>query len=264
MSAPAAMLVASDLALRSAGHVLFEDISLELHAGETLGIIGPNGAGKSSLLKVLAGLQQPSAGSLTLDGRPVVALDPSSRARSLAYLEQRPQVQWPLAVQQVVALGRLPFGDARSATAQQTIAAAMAATATDELRERNFHTLSEGEKVRVHLARVLAGMPRLVLADEPIAALDPWYQLQVLELLRAQAARGTAIAVVLHDLQLAARFCDRLLVLERGRVRAQGKPCDVLNPALLAQVWRIEASFDSATLGLTIHGRLIPAPAGAR
>jgi iron complex transport system ATP-binding protein len=116
--------------------------------------------------------------------------------------------------------------------------------------------LSEGEKMRAHLARVLAGEPRLILADEPIAALDPWHQLQVLELLRSEAARGTGVVLVLHDLQLAARYCDRLLLLDSGRAAACGTPREVLTAQALATIWRIDASVDSATLRIVINGRV--------
>lgn len=248
-------LSAEALRLEADGATLLDDVSVQLHAGEVLGIVGPNGAGKSSLLKVIAGVVQPTAGKVLLDGEPLANKPPLARARTLAYLEQSPHVYWPLQVEQVVAFGRLPHGDAGTREAQQAIEAALFVTATDKLRTRVFQTLSEGEKVRVHLARVLAGKPRLVLADEPVAALDPWHQLHVLELLRTEATRGTGIAVVLHDLQHAARYCERLLVLDGGKVIAHGKPADVLNAELLAQVWRIEATVDSATLDITIHGR---------
>lgn len=248
-------LSANALRFEADGVVLLDDVGVQLRAGEVLGIVGPNGAGKSSLLKVLAGVVQPTAGKVLLDGEPLASRPPLARARILAYLEQSPHVYWPLQVEQVVALGRLPHGDAGTREARQAVEAALFVTATVKLRARAFHTLSEGEKVRVHLARVLAGTPRIVLADEPVAALDPWHQLHVLELLRAEAARGTGIAVVLHDLQHAAHYCDHLLVLNGGKVVAHGKPADVLNAELLAQVWRIEATVHSATLGITIHGR---------
>jgi iron complex transport system ATP-binding protein len=174
----------------------------------------------------------------------------------LAYLEQGPSVHWPLQVRQVVGFGRLPHGDLAGSHARQIVDIALTRTDCARLQQRDFHTLSEGEKMRVHLARVLAGEPRILLADEPTAALDPWHQLQVLELLRAEAARGIGVLLVMHDLALAARFCDRLLVLHEGRAVLSGPPREVLNAATLAEVWRLDATFDSATLGLMIHGRL--------
>ncbi len=257
MNAQAAIVLSADaLTVRAGGATLLDAVGVQLHAGEVLGIVGPNGAGKSTLLKVLAGVQAADAGAVLLYGKPLLAVPGSERARRLAYLEQRPFVHWPLKVAQVAGLGRLPHGDLASAAAQKAIDAALNATDTAALHAREFHTLSEGEKMRVHLARVLAGAPQVVLADEPTAALDPWHQLQVLELLRAEAARGTGIMLVLHDLGLAARFCDRLLLLDRGRCVACGTPREVLTKEALATIWRIDATFDSDTLGLMIHGRL--------
>ncbi len=256
MSAQRDLVLSADaLVVKAGGATLLDSVGVQLHAGEVLGIVGPNGAGKSTLLKVLAGVQAADAGTVLLEGKPLAAIPASARARTLAWLEQRPFVQWPLTVAQVVGLGRLPHGDLDTTAARHAIAAALAATDTLTLQARTFHTLSEGEKMRVHLARALAGAPRIVLADEPTAALDPWHQLQVLELLRAEAARGTGVMLVLHDLGLAARFCDRLLLLDRGRALACGSPRDVLTTSALASIWRIDARFDSDTLSLVITGR---------
>lgn len=253
-----ALLCADALTLVSDGATLLDAISLHLHAGEVLGVIGPNGAGKSTLLKALAAVRGVDAGVVLLQGKPSAAYSSEARARLLAYLEQGPSVHWPLKVRQVVGFGRLPHGDRDSGHAQQVIDAALARTDSAVLQHREFHTLSEGEKMRVHLARVLASEPRILLADEPTAALDPWHQLQVLELLRAEAARGVGVLLVMHDLALAARFCDRLFLLHEGRAVLSGPPREVLNAATLAGIWRLDARFDSATLGLVIHGRLLP------
>jgi iron complex transport system ATP-binding protein len=196
------------------------------------------------------------SGEVLLQGKPLRAHSMNARARLLAYLEQRPSVHWPLKVQQVVGFGRLPHNDFASGHAQQTVAAALASTDSTALQARDFHTLSEGEKMRVHLARLLAGEPRIILVDEPTAALDPWHQLQVLDLLRAAAARGAGVLLVMHDLALAARCCDRLLVLHEGRAVVCGAPRDVLDRTRLANIWRLDAIFDSATLSLVINGRL--------
>lgn len=260
---PDILLAATGLTVSADDRALLARVDVQLHAGEVLGVIGPNGAGKSTLLKVLAGVLPAHAGEVSILGTTLAALTPSARAKALSYLEQRPLVQWPLTVAQVAGLARLPYGDMDSASAAQAIDAALAATDTATLRTRAFQTLSEGEKMRAHLARVLAGTPRLILADEPVAALDPWHQLQVLELLRTEAARGTGVILVLHDLQLAARFCDRLLVLDAGHVIACGAPSEVLKAELLAAVWRIEATVDSATLSVTVHGRQSACAPGA-
>jgi iron complex transport system ATP-binding protein len=253
----ASLLSGTALCVQGAdGHTLLAYVDLALHAGEVLGVVGPNGAGKSTLLKVLAGVRGADSGSVALLGKPFAQCPPAQRARALAYLEQRPVVHWPLTVLQVVTLGRLPHGQPDGRAAQEAIRAALASTATTALQQRAFQTLSEGEKMRVNLARVLATCPRLILADEPTAALDPWHQLQVLELLRALAGEGLGILLVLHDLGLAARFCDRLLLLDAGRVIGCGSPQDVLTPANLAHTWRIDAELAPDSLNLVTRGRL--------
>jgi iron complex transport system ATP-binding protein len=251
-----ALLLADGLTVRTDGVALIANVDLQLQPGEVLGVIGPNGAGKSTLLKALAGVRAVDSGELLLQGKPLHAWSMNARARLLAYLEQRPSVHWPLKVQQVVGFGRLAHNDLAGSYAQQTVEAALASTATTALRERDFHTLSEGEKMRVHLARLLAGEPRIILVDEPTASLDPWHQLQVLDLLRSAAARGAGVVLVMHDLALAARCCDRLLLMHEGRAVVCGAPRDVLDRTRLAAIWRLDAIFDSATLSLVINGRL--------
>lgn len=223
------------------------DISLNVTAGELVGIIGANGAGKSSLLKLLTGLQAPDSGMARLDGEALALLTPQQRARRLGYLEQRPILHWPLSVQQVVTLARLPHGDGDIAAGLQAVNAALAATGMQTFASRSFDSLSEGEKMRVHIARLLAGQPRVLVADEPTAALDPARQLEVMEILRQQARAGSAVVVTLHELTLAARYCDRLVLLQQGRVLATGTSANVLTPALLAQAYEIEACFDPGT-----------------
>jgi iron complex transport system ATP-binding protein len=250
------LLEASGLTVRRGDSTLLDQVNLQIRAGEVLGVIGPNGAGKSTLLKVLAGVLQPDAGTLLLRQQPFSASAARSRARQLAYLEQRPQVQWPLTVAQVVLLGRLPHSSLPDASTRQALTAALAATDTAALAERAFNTLSEGEKLRVHLARVLATQPQLILADEPIAALDPWHQLQVLELLRSLAGQGLGIVVVLHDLTLAARYCQRLQLLDQGRTVAMGTPAEVLSSEHLASVYRVAAALSEDQQHVLLHGRL--------
>lgn len=218
-------------------------VSLHARAGEVVGLIGPNGAGKSTLLSVLAGLRAPKAGQLTLGGRPLGSLVPRVRAREVAYLPQSPDCHWPLAVEQVVALGRLPQRSpwsASSAADREAVAAAMRRMEVEALAERRFTELSGGEKMRVLLARAICGAPRLLLADEPVDGLDPAHQLEVMGLLRELAADGRAVVVVLHDLVLASRFCDRLVLLKEGRVLAVGKPREVLTEENCAQGYGIE------------------------
>ncbi|RMF75516.1 MAG: ABC transporter ATP-binding protein, partial [Alphaproteobacteria bacterium] len=224
------------------GRRVLHDLSLSLWPGEIVALIGPNGAGKSTLMRALAGLV-PVEGSVDLAGRPLASWAGEARARLLAYLPQEARIHWPMPVRRVVALGRIPWLDwtARLSPAdEEAIAEAMRLTATTRLAERSAARLSAGEKARVLLARALAGRPRVLLADEPVAALDPYYQMEILGLLQHLAReREMAVLVSLHDLTLAARHAARVLLLDRGKLVAQGRPGAVLTPAHLARVYRI-------------------------
>ncbi|MDX1432599.1 MAG: ABC transporter ATP-binding protein [Gammaproteobacteria bacterium] len=228
---------ATEICLDLGERRVLADVSISLRGGEVLGVIGPNGAGKTSLLRVLAGLAAPASGTLDVD--PGLERLP---ARGIGYLPQSAEVHWPLSVERVVALGRLPhlapFRSPRSQDAAR-IAAAMRATDTTELAPRSIMDVSGGERARVLLARVLAGDPRVILADEPVAGLDPYHQLDVMSLFRAQAADGRAVVMVMHDLTLAGRFCDRLVLLDEGRVAASGVPAQVLTDEVVARVYRV-------------------------
>jgi iron complex transport system ATP-binding protein len=249
-----ALLQTQDLCLQAGSKALLRDITLQLQPGELLGLIGPNGAGKSSLLRVLAGIEQPDRGQLLLQGRPLAQLSAAQRARHIAWLEQRPQLHWPLPVHQVVALGRLPWRHERQPDATAQVEAALARCGLQALRTRDFSSLSEGEKLLVNLARTLAVDAAVLLADEPTSALDPRQQLQVMSLLQSQAQAGKAVLAVLHDLGLAARYCNRLALLHEGRLVACGPAEQVLTPALLLEVYRIHARFDAATRSVLIAG----------
>lgn len=234
-------LACENLNVSVAGRALVHDLSLTLQPGELLGIVGTNGAGKTTLLRALVGLIQPTAGGVTLAGTPLEAWAASARARHLAYLPQGHAVHWPLPGREVVALGRLPYGDAQSVTGRAAIEQAMHATETQAFATTAVQNLSGGERARVMLARVLAGEPKVLLADEPLAALDPAHQLRMMALLQSQALAGRAIAVVLHDLSLAARFCTRVIVLHQGRLLADGAPTAILDDDTLAQAFGVKA-----------------------
>lgn len=243
-----AVLTARNLCLQTEQQCLLDNINLEVYQGELLGIIGPNGAGKSTLLKLLAGIEQASSGKVLCEAKELASLAPDLRARNIAWLEQRPVLHWPLSVHQVVALGRLAHRKS-STTADDaaTIEQALEFTGITQLRLRLFPTLSEGEKLLVNLARVLASQSKVILADEPTSALDPRHQLQVMELLKQLAASGTAVVIVLHDLTLAARYCQRLLLLHKGSTQACGSPVEILTAELLSRVYEIDAYLDKVT-----------------
>ncbi len=219
-------------------------VGLTVAAGELVGLIGPNGSGKSTLLRALLGLVRLRAGRVLLRERELHALARRERARRIAYLPQHGASHWPLTVERLVALGRLPHQgpwQRLSATDEAAIARAMAATDVGHLAERVITHLSGGERLRVHLARALASEPDLLLADEPVAALDPYHQLQAMELLQDTARRGGGVLVVLHELSLALRYCDRLVLLDRGRMAASGRPAEVLDDTRLAAVYQVSA-----------------------
>ncbi|MDH0200451.1 ABC transporter ATP-binding protein [Comamonas aquatica] len=227
------------------GQTCVQDLSFQVQSGELLALIGPNGAGKSTVLRALAQLL-PHQGRVLLDGEDLARLAPHQRARRLAYLAQGDQVAWPLQVRDFVSLGRLPHqGRWRLASASKTdqnaVDAALSAMHLTDMAERHLHALSGGERARARLARAMAVQAPLLLADEPVAALDPYHQLSVMELLRAQCNAGHAVVVVLHDLTLASRFCDRVLLLQGGQAVACGAPRHVLTPAHLQRVYQVQA-----------------------
>ena len=230
------MLAAEHLTLERGGARVLTSLTAALAPGTITAIVGPNGAGKSSLLLGLAGLLAPAAGQVTLEGQDLAAMPPRMRAQALGYLPQTPDIAWDVAVENLVALGRLPWRDRGT----QAIDAAIAALALHALRQRPVSRLSGGERARVLLARVLAGEPRWILADEPLAALDLAHQLALIAHLKACAAAGQGVVVVLHDLAHAMNHADRVLVLERGALVADGPPDHALSPKVIAEVWGVK------------------------
>ncbi len=215
-----------------------QSASFNVMPGTLLGVLGPNGAGKTTLMKAILGLL-PAQGIVTWGGTEVRRMAPTERARHIVYLPTERNLAWPLSVKAVVALGRYPYGDAHLATGKTAIAQAMRALDIEPLEGRRVTTLSSGERARVLLARAFAGTAGCMLVDEPIANLDPAYQLHILMALKAEAKTGKSVLVVLHDLALAERFCDQLIVLDKGRLVTSGTARDVLNPAILADVFRL-------------------------
>ena len=232
-----ASLASESLVLARGGRNVIENLSVRLAPGEITAIVGPNGAGKSSLLLGLAGLLPSAAGRVTLEGAALAALAPRERAKAIGYLPQSPDIAWDVAAEALVALGRLPWRDRGTAH----IEAALSALDLRGLRHRPVSRLSGGERARVLLARVLAGTPRWILADEPLAALDLAHQLALIAHLKTCAMAGQGVAVVLHDLAVAMNHADRVLVLKDGCLVAEGPPRDALRPEVIVQTWGVAA-----------------------
>lgn len=225
------------------GRLVLDDITVALRPGRITAILGPNGAGKSTLIRTAAALIAPASGTVHLDARNVAALDPRERARRIGYLPQGASVHWNIAASDVVALGRVPHHSpfaGPSAHDRAAVAQAMAATETTHLADRPVNHLSGGERARVLLARVLAGEPDWLLADEPLTGLDPRHQLDILDRLQEVARQGRGVAIVLHDLLHAGRVADDVLLLKEGKVLASGEAGAVLTPHNLRLAFEIE------------------------
>ena len=249
-----AILQATGVSVRLGGRPIVSDAGLTLRANELTALVGPNGAGKTTLVRALAGLL-PSEGRIQVDGRDLASLPPRERARRIAYLPQGNVFHWPLPVAGVVALGRHPHADPFSRVSDDdraAVARALELTGTDGFAERPVTTLSGGERARVALARALATQAAVLLADEPTVSLDPRHQLVVMGLLRDAARAGGAVLTVVHDLTLAARFADRVVVMHQGRIVADAPPAEALSPQRIAAVFGVE------TMAVDIGGVTVP------
>lgn len=233
-------LVLEHLSVAYGSNTVVHNITASLASGTVCGLVGPNGAGKSTLLRALAGLVQ-SSGEARVGNRQLGRMAAAERARTLAYLAQSTESAWPISAGELVALGRLPYRNATKADESQHVAAALDKTATTQLAGRRTDELSGGELARVQLARALCVDAPILLADEPTAQLDPYHQLHIMDLLRREADGDRLVVTVLHDLTLAARYCDRLLLLDNGRLVGDGTPQEVLSHATLRSVYRVES-----------------------
>ncbi len=221
------ILAVRSLVCRLGERVVLDGIDLTFTAGEVTALVGPNGAGKTTLLRHLAGLDVPAAGRIELDGRALVGIERAARARLVAYLPQGASAFWPLTGRDLATLGRLPHGAdltrPLSPADAEAVARAIERVGGVDLADRPIDSMSQGERARMMLARTLATRTEVLLADEPVANLDPAYALDAMSILRAEAARGACVVVSLHDLGLAARFADRIVVLADGRIAADGE-----------------------------------------
>ncbi len=240
----AATLSAENLTVALGGRPVLQGVSAQFRPGEVTAVVGPNGAGKSTLLACLAGLRKPDAGSVILGGAPLASLAHRERARRIGFLPQTPEVAWAVDVETLVGLGRTPHSGARglSEADHQAVAKALKQTHLEDLALREVKSLSGGERGRALFARVLAGEPSWLLADEPLAGLDPGHQLDAVDLMRDFAAKdGQGVVMTLHDLAVAARLADRVLVLVDGKLIADGPPREALTPDVLARAYGVTA-----------------------
>lgn len=243
------MLKAENLTLTIAGAALVSGIDHCFVAGRVTVIVGPNGAGKSSLLKCLAGLIAPTRGSASLDGVVLPKLPVREKARRIGYLPQQAALHWNISVRELVRLGRYAHGDMDGETGNHAVEAAMRDMDLSDLADRPAQSLSGGERARAMLARVLAGEPEWILADEPLAALDIAHRIELLDHLLAVSAKGVGVVLVDHDLALLSRSVDDVLLLDSGRLVAAGPADQVLVPELLQPVFGAGFAFASTADG---------------
>lgn len=243
------MLRVEALHIRRAGKTVLADVTLDLLPGQVLGVLGPNGAGKSTFLTALCGELLPDQGKVWLGAQELKRLSGAQRAQRLAVLPQTSTLDFAFRVEEVVGMGRLPHQTGRVRD-EEIIRAALHAADAGHLSGRSYLALSGGERQRVHLARVLAQLwpgeaGQTLLLDEPTSMLDPLHQHTTLQAIRSFADRGAAVLVILHDLNLAARYCDRILLLAGGRPHALDTPAQVLRPEPLKAVFGLDVLVQS-------------------
>ena len=246
------LLSAEALSVRLGDKAVLNSVSAACAPGLVTAVVGPNGAGKSTLLDCLAALRRPDAGRVTLDGRVLRNLPSRERARRIAYLPQNAEIAWAVSGRTFVGLGRTPYVGAWGLATEDRAAVdrAMAATGVESFADRVVSTLSGGERARVLIARALAGDPQWLLADEPLAGLDPGHVLDACDLFRRLADdQGRGVVLTLHDLDAALRVADRVIVLAEGRVLADGAPVEALSPAVLKAAYSVEARTLEGTHG---------------
>ncbi len=238
------ILQAEDLSLGYKRKMVVEGFNASIPQGSVIGLIGPNGSGKTTLLRAFSGLIKPMHGKILLDGHTLTNIPARKRAQLIGWVPQREKLAWPLTVKEVVSLGRAPYRGwllPLTENDQQVIEQAIHFTDLQDLTDRSVEELSGGEFQRVLVARALAQEPRVLLLDEPNASLDIHYQIQVMDLVRELVAqRGITAVIAIHDLSVAARYCDSLILMQHGRKVCAGKPEDVLTPEHMRKVFRVE------------------------
>jgi iron complex transport system ATP-binding protein len=239
-------LAVSGATVRAGENAILDGVSFAARAGALTGLIGPNGAGKSTLMRAALGLVPLDAGSIAFDDVDLPGMKRRTRAQLSAFVEQSGATEVHLTAREVVLLGRIPFQSvwqsAPSPADSKAVDEALAAVEMTDLATRLYHTLSGGEQQRLQIARALAQQPQLLILDEPTNHLDVHAQLAILSLLRRRARAGATVLLALHDLNLAASFCDELVVLHKGRQVSAGTPDEVLTPALLRSVYDVDAT----------------------
>jgi iron complex transport system ATP-binding protein len=237
------LLTAKGVSYRQDRHLILSDVRLSVQPGELVGLIGPNGAGKTTLLKVIGGLWSGAKGQITLLDRPLARYSARDVARIIAQVPQITALDFPFSVRQVVLMGRNPHlsrFELETERDRRIAEQAMKRTKTLDLAERLIGTLSGGERQRVLIARALTQEARLLLLDEPTANLDIQHQIGILELVQGLIREdGLGAVAAVHDLELAARFCDRLVLMDQGAVLAEGTPEDVLSPDILRKAYAV-------------------------
>jgi len=226
-------------------NLILNDVSLSLPRGKLVGLIGPNGAGKTTLLRAMLGLVHRQSGTILLDGEDLAGWTLKEKAKKITYAAQGAPVHWPLDVEHIISLGRIPHLDPWqkiSGTDKDIIRQAMINTDTRHLAGRLTTTLSGGERACVMLARAIVAEADYLCADEPIASLDPYHQLHVMDILQGLAREGHGVLIILHDLSLAGRYCDELVLMDQGRILAHGTAGQVLTEENLAKAYHIKAS----------------------
>ncbi|MET0183682.1 MAG: ABC transporter ATP-binding protein [Caulobacterales bacterium] len=249
-------LEAKELTVIRGGARILNGVSATFAKPELVAVIGPNGAGKSTFLLALAGLLKPDSGAVLFDGAPIAAAPRKALARARAYLPQNARCEWPISVERLVALGLTPtlpaFGSAAPAE-ENKISHALAQCDLTHKRDQAVTTLSGGELARAMLARAIVSDPGVLIADEPIAGLDPRHALDAMRLLAQTRQREKLVVAALHDLTLAARFADRVIAINEGAIVADGAPDEVFTPAMMRTVFDVEARIERDGEGMNIR-----------